>query len=420
MVIQNNFLVLGNGRWQQDTLARLHESKLVNLILVVDPFYKPVESNKIRYAALDLNEYEEILDLAKVMKIRYVVCDTSEYGMETAARLRDALNSPGSGLKVTAFFTNKFMMRQMAEDLIEMPFEYAMIQDTDDFKRLNFLGNRSYILKPLKSYASKGVRKFLTLEEGISSYSLNSELGFSTNIVEEFIEGTEFTLESKVIDSNVIPIAMSTKTRSQENFAVATSLLFEPITKLGAGHKLMELNSNFIRSSGLESGITHGEYIVDSQGQVNLVEIAARGGGTEIYSKMLRALTGFDAIGHYLESISNLDFELPPVQSCWNIALLGFFSFSEGVLQEVNLEEIRFNWLLSIGLNAQIGDVLQPPIDDNQRHGYFWILGNALDQVKQNVEVLMEEIVGVVSGIEVKPSIMFDPKTLIPPSQALN
>ena len=419
MVLQNNFLVMGNGRWQQDTLMRLNESRLVDLILVIDPFHSPVESTKIKYAAFDLNSYDEILDLAKSMAIRYVVCDTSEYGMETAARLRDALNSPGNGSKVTRCFTNKFRMRQIAEDLIQMPFEYAMVQSADDIRHLNYSGNRSYILKPVKSHASKGVRKFRTIEEGLNFYTLNLALGFSTNLVEAFIEGTEFTIESMVVDSNVIPIAISSKTRSEENFAVATSLLFEPFTKVRAGQKLRDLNSKFIKCSRLESGITHGEYIVDTKGEVNLVEIAARGGGTEIYSKMLRELTGVDAIGYYLKSISNLDFELPRIQSCWNIALLGFFTFSEGVLEKVNLEEVRFDWLLSIGLNDRIGDVLQSPIDDNQRHGYFWILGKTLDQVKQNVEALMEEIVGVVSGIEVKPQIMFDLKALIPPSQAL-
>jgi len=414
---QNNFLLLGNGQWQQDTLRRLVDSPIVNELLVIDPFHKLTESQKITYAPLDLNSYEKILNLAIEKGSRFIVCDTSEYGMKTAAQLRNDLNAPGLGIIETEIFTNKLRMRDLSRSLQDSNFFYIPVTDTKDLDKVPFAKGRFFVLKPKQSYASKGVWKFSTLEEGKAHLLNNIHNGFADNIIESFVSGTEFTVESKIVNGQVFPLAISLKTSFKNNFSVATSLLFEPATDTETNNKLLKLNSDFISKSGLINGITHGEYILGIDGSVSLVEIAARGGGTRIYSKMLKELTGHDIMGHYLNTVSNLEFERPWDSPKWTFALLGFIVFPYGVLEAVNFDEIEFPWLLDLDLNAKFGDLLSSPNNDNERHGYFWVLGNSLSEIRENVEKLTSVLEAHVSGKKVTPKLMFELNELIEPSR---
>lgn len=413
----SNFLLLGNGRWQQDTLNRLIESALVEKLVVIDPYFPPREFEKVSYGAFDLNSYEEILELAIEKAIRFVVCDTSEYGMRTAARLRRDLNCPGLGEETTEIFTNKLKMREISKDLNGSDFHFVEVTTQEDLQKLTYTEDRSFVLKPVNSYASKGVWKFSTLEEGRRCLNENISSGFTENLVESFLDGTELTVESKISSGQILPIAISTKTRYKNNFAVATSLLFESASDNEGLKRVLKLNADFILKSHMMDGVSHGEYILGINGTVTLVEIAARGGGTRIYSKVLRELTGHDMIGHYLNSVSNLNFELPWTAPRWRFALLGFIYFPNGVLEGVNFDTLKFDWLLDLGLNAKIGDELLDPDNDNERHGYFWVLGNSLGEVRENVEELSKCMNGRVSGKSVLPRLMFDLGELKEPTQ---
>ncbi len=413
----NNFLLLGNGRWQQDTLSRLVGSPLVDKILVIDPFHKPTLSEKVSHGAFDLNAYSEILSLAKVNGTRFIVCDTSEYGMKTAARLREDLDAPGLRIAQTNIYTNKLKMRDLSKELVRKDFFYTEVCNIDDLKRIPFSQGGQFVLKPTESYASNGVWILSTMAEAEICLEKNINSGFTENLVESFMDGREFTIESIISMGEILPLAISAKTRYRENFSVATSLFFESTSDVEVSSKLLDLNFNFITSSGITDGVTHGEYILGLDGTVGLVEIAARGGGTGIYSRMLNQLSGVDVMGHYLSSVSDLSFENKREAPRWRYAILGFILFPIGVLEEVNFEQIEFNWLLDLGLNVQIGNMLPIPNNDNERHGYFWVLGNSLTEIKKNILQLTSCMSGKVSGNTVSPRLMFDLNELIEPSK---
>jgi hypothetical protein len=414
--LANNFLLLGCGRWQQDTLIRLVESPLVNKILVIDPINRPMLSEKITHGNCDLNSYSEILSLAISHATRFIVCDTSEYGMKTAARLREDLDAPGLQTEQTHIFINKLKMRDLSKDLVSQNFFYTKISNKNDLEKIPFSTGQQFVLKPTESYASKGVWGFSTLEEGTYFLEKNISSGFTENLVESYMNGREFTVESLISKGEILPLAISTKTRFKDNFSVATSLLYESTSNFNVSEKLMELNSKFISRSGITDGVTHGEYILGLDGTVGLVEIAARGGGTGIYSKMLKRLSGRDVVGHYLNSVSGLNFEYQIDEPSWQYAILGFVFFPIGVLEEVNFDQIKFSWLLDLGLNVKIGEMLPMPNNDNERHGYFWVLGNSLSEIKENILQLTLTMSGRVSGQSITPTLMFDLNDLVEPS----
>jgi hypothetical protein len=412
----NNFLLLGSGRWQQDTLIRLIESPLVDNIVVIDPINVPMLSEKVTYSNCDLNSYSEILSLAISHASQFIVCDTSEYGMKTAARLREDLDAPGLQIAQTHIFTNKLKMRDLSKDLVSKNFFYTKVSDKNDLQKIPFSHSHQFVLKPTESYASKGVWVFSTLEEVTYFLQKNIESGFTDNLVESYMNGREFTVESVISKGEILPLAISTKTRFKDNFSVATSLLYESVTNFDVFDKLTELNFKFISRSGITDGVTHGEYILGPDGTVGLVEIAARGGGSGIYSKMLRKVSGRDVVGHYLKSVSGLNFECQIEKPNWKYAILGFIFFPIGVLEEVNFEQIEFNWLLDLGLNVKIGSMLPVPNNDNERHGYFWVLGNSLSEVKENILQLTSVMSARVSGQLTTPHLMFELNDLVEPS----
>jgi hypothetical protein len=116
-------------------------------------------------------------------------------------------------------------------------------------------------------------------------------LGFSKNfaIIEEFLFGKEYTFESIVIDSKLYPITASKK--DHFFFGVANSLLYsdanlEFLINIGVS----DFFSKYIKLSGFKNGFLHAELIVIDNKEFKLVEVACRGGGTNISSLILSTI----------------------------------------------------------------------------------------------------------------------------------
>jgi biotin carboxylase len=140
-------------------------------------------------------------------------------------------------------------------------------------------------------------------------------------------------------------------------------------------------NEAVVRTLGLKSGVTHAEYMVDGT-DVSLVEIAARGAGSYVYSHIAPHVSGIDAPRLYLQFAMG---ETPTVNDSGRrrAANLEFFSFPEGRVTAIRgVEEARaLPGVAKILLEFGVGDVLHPPQDDRSRPGLMVVLGETRAEV---------------------------------------
>jgi hypothetical protein len=111
------------------------------------------------------------------------------------------------------------------------------------------------------------------------------------------------------------------------------------------------------------------------------MEVAARGGGHGIASRIVPHVSGLDTYGLLVRRL--LTGAAPPVRSAWRAATLEFFNFDPGrVLSVEGLEQVRSERLTAaLDVPLRPGDEIRPAGDDRSRPGYFVVLGNTRDDV---------------------------------------
>ena len=132
-------------------------------------------------------------------------------------------------------------------------------------------------------------------------------------------------------------------------------------------------------------GIT--EFKVEN-GQPYLIEIAARGAGGSISSKIIPYLTGFDPLTAMLNQLQGQEVDVNFDDYKKRYAVLKFFNFRPGKVKAVHTNERLISNLLEHQLDLSPGDNIVPPMDSRDRTGYFIVHGENRELVlKQEKEV---------------------------------
>ncbi len=90
-----------------------------------------------------------------------------------------------------------------------------------------------------------------------------------------------------------------------------------------------------VKALGMTRGLTHAEYFVDGD-EVELVEIAARGGGSEIFTHALPAHSGVDLLSANLRFCLGQPFEKPRPRSERAAVQIEFLQFDAGRVAKVS------------------------------------------------------------------------------------
>src|SRR5205085_4126467 len=89
-----------------------------------------------------------------------------------------------------------------------------------------------------------------------------NESGDAKILVEEFVDGTEVTVEGISIAGECYVLAISEKTHYDDNPCVARRLAYPPRFDREVTTRIAEIAKKVVTSLGLQDGISHGEYRV--------------------------------------------------------------------------------------------------------------------------------------------------------------
>jgi carbamoyl-phosphate synthase large subunit len=210
-------------------------------------------------------------------------------------------------------------------------------------------------------------------------------------LLEEFVEGDEFSVETFVVDGAVHNLAVTRKFHFPQNDCIDYRNTYLGDIPLDLENSLYSANAAVVALLGLKTGSTHGEYKVCGD-RVVLMEIAARGGGGNISGKVIPFLTEFsptDAL---------LDFALgtrPKVRANSyrnKFAVLRFFDFPPGRVERVSYELIPTDHLLYFELNLRPRDVIRVVRSSRDRIGYFIVGADSREQVLLAEKSVLEAV----------------------------
>lgn len=302
--MNKRLLILGAGEMQVPVIRKANDMGLHTIVADMD-----ANTPGMGYASepvlVSTMDKEGVLECAKRHSVDGILT-TSDAPVNVVSYVGEQLGLPSMSTEVAKICTNKYLQREMfAANGIDVPFFMLCDKDTD----LGTLQDYPYIVKPVDSSASRGVKKVTNHKELVLAFS--EALGYSRTgkaIVEGFITGREFSVETYTQNNKTTVVTITEKLciGEAEGFFVEDTHI-EParITKQ-EWELVSETVSKALCLIGLNNCPSHTEIKLNESGAY-IIEIACRLGGDYITSDLVPLSTGIDM----LRNLVNCSLGLP-------------------------------------------------------------------------------------------------------------
>jgi len=378
--MKKNILVIGSGEYQLCGIKKLQE-KGYNVIAIDGNSNSVGKDIANKFFCIDINNPNDILKKLSTEKINIssAMCFSTEIALRSVAYINNKLNLPGITIEEALISTNKALQRKIMEEANLPCPKYLKIskKDITNFDTLSLI--YPVIIKPTDNAGSRGVslirnKKELKnkIKETLSYSKYDSQI-----IIEEFIPGIEFTVETLIIDSKHYFLGISEKKKPNNNFTVSTELFYNSPLVLKLRSQIEDTTSTFLTKAKFNNTITHTEVIFSFQNQnIYIIESTVRSGGFKIFDGVLPNITGLDIVGLTIDTLLGQKPTLKKIQhkSC----ILGFFHNNKGILNKINILDEALPSLIKSEFNFFVkeGDEINNLESDGSRLGYYIVHGN--------------------------------------------
>jgi biotin carboxylase len=218
------------------------------------------------------------------------VVGLDEFDVVTAARAREHLQLGGMSSSQAQTFRDKLAMRNIASSAAIPCPEYTGVFNSDEINHYLNRVSGPWIMKPRHEVSAFGIRK---CESSERIWEVLTDLDSRNNwrdhpsqfVLEKFIEGNVFHVDSVVKDGKVVACGVSQygtpPFKVTHQGGVFTTSIVPYRSKLRKD--LEKLNQELLAAFNYETGVSHAEFLQsDTDGKFYLLEVAARVGGAYI------------------------------------------------------------------------------------------------------------------------------------------
>lgn len=200
-------LVLGIGNAQVDLIKALKEAGWY----VIGCSYR-CEGRGLdlidQFELINITDFEGIRDLAQKEKVKLIYSIGSDLAMPTVAKVASGLGLPTLvSPEIALLLQNKLNLRGFLAEHSLSSISYARIRDENDIDQW---ATYPAIVKPVDSQGQRGV--FLALNKDDVIGQMGDSLEYSSSrtlIIEEYLDGSEVSVNVFVIDGRIAFIAIS-------------------------------------------------------------------------------------------------------------------------------------------------------------------------------------------------------------------
>jgi biotin carboxylase len=243
------------------------------------------------------------------------------------------------------------------------------------------------IVKPTDRSGSRGVTKVYKpgkVNEAIAKALENSINGGA--IVEEFIEGREFSVEGISVNGKHQVLTITDKVTTGEPYYVELEH-HQPaqITKV-QWQAIEEETLKVLDALKIENGASHTEVFLTEEGRVKIGESAGRMGGDWIGSHMVEASTGFD----FLKALIKVSLGETDIDECWGkkrapFAGVHFITPTHGRVVSINNNICDFKKIKDYHIMIKEGDIIDNLLDQSgKRAAIIFYESNHFNPLEKN------------------------------------
>ena len=286
--MKKKILFLGDGIYLKN-LIKLYRKNIYDRFLIYHKTNLHKKSNFKKTFEINLLEMSRIYNIAKKLKIDHVITDQNDFAMGSYGFLCTKLKLKGIPFNICKRFSNKKNCREFLKK--KKIFENNLPKFYLSHEKIpNYLKKKKFILKPRNMQGSRYVYKlnYKDLKEKVR-YLNSLKIGY---IIEDFIEGQDYAVESVVNESIISNLVISKKFKFTNSF-IDKKIISRNYTNSKIENNIYELTKKILKALNIKNGLTHIEFRAHKN-KIYIIEAACRGAGSGISNIIVPYLTGFD------------------------------------------------------------------------------------------------------------------------------
>lgn len=322
---------------------------------------------------ISIIEKEKILEECKKIEPEGVCSIASDLAVTTVNYVSNKLGLNSNSERCSVLSTNKYEMRrafQRNNDPSPL-FVIATDENIPDISYMKF----PVIVKPTDSSGSRGITKISSIKELDSAISNAKNCSYEKKvIIEEFVEGKEYSVESISYHGKHNLLAITEKiTTGAPHFIETGHNEPAPITAILID-KIKNIIFHALNSLKITEGASHSEIKIDDNNNIKIIEIGSRMGGDCIGSDLVRISTGYDFTKMVLDVALNIAPDFTQIVKPRN-------AYVRFIFEQKDIDECEK--MLSNGFELERKCIEHPfdghkITDSSNRYGYYILKGDYL------------------------------------------
>lgn len=340
-------------------------------------------------STIDING---VVEAAKSFRPDGIMTLATDMPMRSVAAVCKELGLPGISTETAIKATDKGeMIKAFEEHGVEHPW-FFIVEDKDSFESLIEKIKYPCIMKPTDSAGSRGVVLCHGQAELLKNYEYSSgESRRGAVIIEEYLQGPEFSVEVMVVDGEPHVLQITDKITTGAPHFVEMGHTQPTRQPKNVQEQIRDLACRAVKAVGINIGPAHVEMILTDKGP-KMVELGARMGGDCITTHLVPLSTGIDMVADTIKLACG---ETADINQKWNKgSAIRYFKTPIGVLKKIEcVEEAKaVLGVKEISFVHSIGETVGNIGSSGDRIGFVIAQGDTSDDAEKICERALNTI----------------------------
>lgn len=393
--MMKKIMVLAAGLLQIDVIEKA--KSMGYYVLAVDGNPKAPGFNVADKAiCADIVNEETMLKIARDEHVDGVIHPCSEVSMAVMGRINDELGLSGISREQAICASNKHLMRKAFEKGNAPSPKSILAQDAEDaWSRLQNEFDTDAILKPSRNSGSRGIAKVSrNMDKGdfIRAYdeALNESRDHSV-LIEQFIEGPEFSIEMIVWQGEIHVLTVTDKKTTGAPHFVELGHNQPSCFSATDVETLKAAAVAGVRALGVNNCACHAEAKL-MNGKAYLMEVGARLGGDFISTELTHLSTGIDMVAAAIDVALGVEPDLSAKEEPKGVCIR-YFCPKPGKLVSISNTEVLNNPHVYLWeIYPKEGDVIPAVTSSLCRSGHVIVTEKTPQKAIELAERLIESV----------------------------
>lgn len=393
--MMKKIMVLAAGLLQIDVIEKA--KSMGYYVLAVDGNPKAPGFNVADKAiCADIVNEETMLKIARDEHVDGVIHPCSEVSMAVMGRINDELGLSGISCEQAICATNKHLMRKAFEKGNAPSPKSILAQDAEDaWSRLQSEFDTDAILKPSRNSGSRGIAKVSrNMDKGDFIRAYDEALSESRDhsvLIEQFIEGPEFSIEMIVWQGEIHVLTVTDKKTTGAPHFVELGHNQPSCFSATDVETLKAAAVAGVRALGVNNCACHAEAKL-MNGKSYLMEVGARLGGDFISTELTHLSTGIDMVAAAIDVALGVEPDLSAKEEPKGVCIR-YFCPKPGKLVSISNTEVLNNPHVYLWeIYPKEGDVIPAVTSSLCRSGHVIVTEKTPQKAIELAERLIESV----------------------------